>query len=154
MSNLPAIDTLIAKVRAAGIELPPGRVRADGYGDSPELSEELITLIRAGGKRGGTSLLWALQADGEKLPALGDIEIVVDHRFEPVLVVRITRVEVVAFSAVSAEFAASEGEGDRSLASWRKDHWAFFGRECKRIGREASDSMLCVCSNFEVLNVL
>jgi uncharacterized protein YhfF len=154
MSGLPGIDTLIAKVRAAGIELPAGRVRADGYGDSAELSEELIGLIRAGGKRGGTSLLWAMQADGEELPAVGDIEIVVDHHFEPVLVVRITRVDVVAFSAVDAGFAASEGEGDLSLAAWRKDHWAFFGRECKRIGRQPNESMPCVCSNFEVLNFL
>jgi uncharacterized protein YhfF len=154
MSRLPAIDSLIAKVRAAGIELPPGRVRADGYGDSAELSEELIGLIRAGGKRGGTSLLWGMQADGEEIPNVGDIEIVVDHQFEPVLIVRITSVEVVAFSAVGAEFAASEGEGDLSLASWRKDHWAFFSRECQRIGLQSSESMLCVCSNFEVLNVL
>jgi uncharacterized protein YhfF len=154
MSSLPAVSTLIAKVRAAGIELPPGRVRADGYGDSAELSAELIGLIRAGGKRGGTRLLWGMQADGEEIPSVGDIEIVVDHQFEPVLVVRITSVEVVAFSAVGAEFAASEGEGDLSLATWRKDHWAFFGRECQRIGREPSESMPCICSNFEVLHIL
>jgi uncharacterized protein YhfF len=79
---------------------------------------------------------------------------VVDHRNEPALVTRITRVEVVAYCEVTAEYASIEGEGDGSLEYWRKAHWAFFSRECKRIGREPSEEMPVVCSVFEVLNVL
>jgi uncharacterized protein YhfF len=151
---LPPVADLVAKLRARGIALPPGPVRADGYGDSPELSESLLALIREGRKRAGTSLLWSIEAENGAIPRVGEIEIVVDHRNEPSLITRITRVEVVAFSQVTPEYAAIEGEGDGSLEYWRKAHWAFFSRECKRIGREPSLSMPVVCAVFEVLNVL
>jgi len=67
---MPPLDELIAKVRAAGVALPPGRVRADGYGDSAELSAELIDLIRSGPKRAGTGLLWAMEHDGAEYAAV------------------------------------------------------------------------------------
>lgn len=148
---MPPIAVLLAKLAAAGISVPPGPLRADGYGDSPELSEELIELIRSGPKRAGTGLLWAMEHDGDAMPRVGDIEIVVDHSLEPVLVTRLTRVEVVPFSQVSAEYAAIEGEGDGSLKYWQEGHWRFFTRECARIGREPTQDMPVVCSVFELL---
>lgn len=151
---LPPVADLVAKLRARGIALPPGPVRADGYGDSPELSESLLALIREGRKRAGTSLLWSIEAENGAIPRVGEIEIVVDHRNEPSLITSITRVEVLAFSQVTPEYAAIEGEGDGSLEYWREAHWAFFSRECQRIGREPSLSMPVVCTVFEVLNVL
>ncbi len=154
MEPLPPVADLVAKLRARGIALPPGPVRADGYGDSPELSESLLALIREGRKRAGTSLLWSIEAENGAIPRVGEIEIVVDHRNEPSLITSITRVEVLAFSQVTPEYAAIEGEGDGSLEYWREAHWAFFSRECQRIGREPSLSMPVVCTVFEVLNVL
>jgi len=137
-----------------GIALPPGPVRVDGYGDSEALSESLLALIRSGRKRAGTGLLWAYEYDGEEISRTGDIEIVIDHLNQPALVTRITSAKVVPYGEVTAEYAAIEGEGDGSLEYWRKAHWAFFSRECERIGREASESMPVVCSIFEVLNVV
>jgi uncharacterized protein YhfF len=139
-------------VVAAGIDVPPGPIRLDSYGDSHALSEELLALIRKGKKRAGTSLLWAVEADGEALPEPSDIEIVLDFHDTPVLVTRIKTVEVVPFSQVTAAYAAIEGEGDGSLEFWRKGHWAFFGRECARIGRAPSEDMPVVCCVFELLS--
>lgn len=154
MSILPSIESLISRLTELGITLPPGPVRVDAYGDSPELSEALLTLIRSGRKRAGTGLLWAMAVDGDPLPAVGDIEIVVDHLNAPALITRITRVAVVPYSEVTPEYAAIEGEGDGSLAYWRDAHWAFFSRECARIGRAPSESMPVVCSVFEVLAIV
>ncbi len=148
---MPPLAALITKLQAVGISLPPGRLRTDQYGDSPELSRELIELIRTGPKRAGTSLLWAHEAEAEELPQVGDIEIVLDHAFEPTLVTRVTRVEVVPFDQVTAEYAAIEGEGDGSLEFWREGHWDFFSRECARIGRVPQNDMPVVCSVFELL---
>jgi uncharacterized protein YhfF len=133
------------------VHVPAGRVRFDSYGDSEGLCNELLALIRSGQKRAGTSLLWAVEADGEVLPAAGDIEIVLDFHGVPVLVTRIKTVEVVAFSEVNAAYAAIEGEGDGSLDYWRKGHWAFFSRECSRIGRQPSEDMPVVCAVFELV---
>ena len=154
MNALPPVADLVAQLHSLGIVLPPGPVRVDGYGDSPELSTALLALIREGPKRAGTSLLWSLQAEGEALPEPGQIEIVVDHHNHPALVTRVTDVSIVAFDAVTAAYAAIEGEGDGSLDYWRRGHWAYFSRECQRLGREPSLSMPVVCSVFELLQVL
>jgi uncharacterized protein YhfF len=154
METLPSITSVLAKLARLGVSIPSGPVRLDGYGDSPALSEELLALIRAGAKRAGTSLLWACEADGEPIPHAGDIEIVLDHRSEPAIITRITVVSVMPFDEVTAEYAATEGEGDGSLEYWRRAHWNFFSRECRRIGREPAETMPVVCNTFEVLQVL
>lgn len=150
-SSLPSVDAALAQLAALNISLPPGRVQVDGYGDSPELSQELLALIRQGKKRAGTGLLWAYEADKQPVPATGDIEIVVNHRFELALVTRLTRVVVVPFCAVTAEYAGIEAEGDGSLAHWRQAHWVYFARECLRVGREPAETMPVICCVFEVL---
>ena len=133
---------------------PPGPVRVDGYGDSEALSEELLGLIRSGKKRAGTGLLWAYEADGETITRTGDIEIVIDHLQRPALVTRIIRSEITPFDQVDATYAAIEGEGDGSVEYWRKAHWEFFSRECRRIGREPELAMPVICSVFELLKVI
>lgn len=154
VSPLPAIECLVAKLKDRGITLPPGPVHADGYGDSPELSASLLELIRSGRKRAGTGLLWAYEHDGEHIARAGDIEIAVDHLHEPAIVTRIVSSEVVPFNRVTAEYAAIEGEGDGSLDDWRKAHWSYFSRECRRIGRVPDESMPVICCVFEVLDVV
>ena len=79
MAPLPSVASLIGTLKMSGIALPPGPVRVDGYGDTAELSESLLTLIRSGRKRAGTGLLWAYEYNGEEISRIGDIEIVIDH---------------------------------------------------------------------------
>lgn len=150
----PALATVLAKLAAIGIDVPPGRVGLDTYGDTPELSNELVALIREGRKRAGTSLLWAHEFEREPLPEVGDVDVVVDHEGEPVAVTRVTSVFVAAFDEVDADYAALEGEGDGSLAHWRAAHWDVFGRECARIGRVPAEDMPVVCCAFELLAVV
>ena len=154
MNKLPSVEDILGQLHALGIELPPGRVRVDGYGDSEALSDELLALIRSGRKRAGTGLLWLHQIENDPPAQPGDIEIVITHRGDPAIVTRIVSVDIVPYADVTAEYAAIEGEGDGSLTYWREAHWAYFSRECARIGREPSQSMPVVCCVFEVLNVL
>lgn len=154
MNPYPPLATVLSRLHALGVTLPPGHVRLDRYGDSPALSQSLLAIIRAGSKRAGTTLLWSMEADGEPLPQPGDIEVVMDHLNEPALVTRITQVVVVPYCDVTAEYAAIEGEGDGSLEYWRRGHWSFFARECNRIERKPSKRMPVVCSVFELLNVM
>ncbi len=154
MEPFPSVEALSSKLQALGIQLPPGKVTVGGFGDSEALSDELLALIRAGKKKGGASLLWAYEFEQQPIPEVGDIEIVVNHRNEPALVTLVVAVQVTPFKVVGADFAAREGEGDSSLSYWRNVHWEYFGRECKRIGREPSETMPVVCSSFEVLDVV
>jgi uncharacterized protein YhfF len=154
MNPLPCVETVLAKLEKLGLSVPDGALRVDSFGDSPESSAALLALIRSGRKRAGTSLLWSIEAEGEAVPAPGQIALVVDHRHEPALVCRLTDVRVLPFDEVDAGYAAIEGEGDGSLEFWRAGHWAFFTRECRRLGREPQPGMPVVCVVFEVLSVV
>jgi uncharacterized protein YhfF len=149
-----SLESALEHLHALGVELPPGRVRVDSYGDSKALSDELLALIRRGQKRAGTGLIWAHEFENEPIAQPGDLEIVVDHAGVPSIITRIVSVDVLPYAQVSEEYAAIEGEGDGSLAYWREAHWDYFSRECARIGRVPNDHMMVVCNVFEVLQVL
>ena len=76
----PPPDMVVADPHARGFERLPGNKRVGAFGDSAELCEQLLALIRAGKKRGGAYLLWSYQTEDEALPVAGDIEIVVNPR--------------------------------------------------------------------------
>jgi uncharacterized protein YhfF len=124
---------------------------AFSFGDSEELANRLAELVLAGTKRATAGSVWSFEATGKRLPQPGDLSVVTDWGGRALCVIETTRVDVVPFNEVSAEFAAVEGEGDGSLDYWRRGHTAAFSRECARSGRTFSESMLVSCERFEVV---
>ena len=110
------------------------------------MATELGLLVRDGPKRATASLRSAYD-DGEPMPRVGDLGVILDGRGEPLCVIRTTAVEVRRFGDVDAEFAWTEGEGDRSLAYWREEHIRFFAAE----GRPVSEDTEVVLERFELL---
>jgi len=150
---IPEMQRLIGLLRADGFTLPNATPRIGWFGDGPELAQELGNLVRQGVKAATAGLVWAWEAEGE-FPRVGDIEIIIDWRGEPLAVIELTEVRVLPFEQVDAAFAHDEGEGDRSLAAWRKGHWRYFSRECARLGREPTPTMPVVCQRFRLLHVV
>jgi uncharacterized protein YhfF len=107
--------------------------------------------VLAGRKRATAGLVWSFEGASVPLPKVGDLSVVTNWGKTPLCVIETQRVDVVAFDEVSEEFAATEGEGDGSLQYWRQAHWAYFGRECQRIGRTPESKMPVVCERFEVV---
>ena len=124
---------------------------AFAFGDSEALATSLVALVRRGAKMATASLLWENEAEGTRPPRAGDLSVVTAWDGRPLCVIETTGVEVHAFEDVGAEFAAAEGEGDRSLAFWRRAHWAYFGRVCARLGRTPSPRMPVVSERFQVV---
>lgn len=114
-------------------------------------ANKLGDLVLAGPKRATASLLWVYEAENEPVPQAGELSIITNWAGEPLCVIETTEVTITPFNAVSAEFAAAEGEGDRSLAYWRKVHWDFFSEECAEIGREPADDMPVIRERFKVV---
>ena len=54
---------------------------------------------------------------------------VLDGADVPVAVIETTELTQRRFDEVDAAFAVDEGEGDRTLASWRRVHQNYFGRQ-------------------------
>jgi uncharacterized protein YhfF len=130
-------------VAATGID---GPYTAWGFGDTAEMATELGLLVRDGPKRATASQRSGYDGD-EPMPCVGDLGVILDGRGEPLCVIRTTGVEVRRFGDVDAEFAWTEGEGDRSLEYWRAEHIRFFAAE----GTSVSEDTEVVLERFELL---
>lgn len=124
---------------------------ADHFCDREDLADELANLVRAGIKRATAGLLWSFEAEGLALPKPGDLSVVTNWHGSPVCIVETKSVVIVPFEEVTEEFAAREGEGDKSLRYWREAHWKYFEGECKRLNREPNFRMPIVCEQFEMV---
>lgn len=133
-------------VEATGID-GPHVTSAFGADDDPAQQTELGRLVRDGPKRATASLRADYEAEGEPLPSVGDLSVIVDGAGEPLCVIRTTRVEVRPFGEVDEAFAWDEGEGDRTLAWWRAAHERFFAE----LGRPVDEATPVVLERFELL---
>lgn len=124
---------------------------AEGWGDSPDVADELGALISSGTKTATCSALWEYEADGEALPEVGTKTIVLDGKGDPLCIIETTEVEVRPFDEVDERFAYEEGEGNRSLDYWREAHWRFFSRTLPNIGKEPTPDMPLVCERLRVV---
>ena len=121
------------------------------FGDGEAMANELGDLVLRGIKRATAGSLWSYQEEGQPLPQPGGLSIVTNWSRQPLCVIETQAVEVVPFQAVTAEFAATEGEGDGSLSFWQQAHREFFTRDCERMGKQFTESMQVVCERFAVV---
>ena len=121
------------------------------FDDNAPSADELAALVLAGTKRATAGLVWAFESEGKPIPKPGDLSVVTLFSGEPVCVIETQSIQIVPFSEVDADFAATEGEGDGSLTYWQRAHTDCFGRECQRLGRELSLSAPVVCERFAVV---
>src|SRR6266545_5035309 len=106
------------------------------FDDNAPSADELAALVLSGKKRATAALVWVHEAEGKPMPQPGALSVVTLFSGEPVCVIETSSFQIVPFCEVDADFAATEGEGDGSLAYWQRVHTDFFGRECQRLGRE------------------
>jgi uncharacterized protein YhfF len=131
-----------------GIEAPAEPI-ADHFCDNENDANELAALVRDGVKRATAGALWSYEKAGQALPAVGGIFIVTNWAGVAICVVKSTKVSIIPFNEITEEHAQREGEGDKSLAYWRRGHLAFFENEFKRLGLTFSESMPIVFEEFE-----
>ncbi len=121
------------------------------FGDSVEMQNELCALVLVGQKRATASLALWYGAERALLSKAGDVLVVVDGHGVPRCVIEILDVEERRFCDVDQEFATVEGEGDGSLAYWRRGHERFFGAELAREGLAFSAEVRVVLERFRVV---
>lgn len=120
---------------------------AFGPESDPELATELGLLVRDGPKRATTSVLAEYEDEEEPLPEAGDYSVILDGAGEPLCIIRTTEVQTKPMDGVDAQFAWDEGEGDRSLAWWRRAHIDAFNRA----GYPVDDDSVLVLERFELV---
>lgn len=124
---------------------------ADRFGDSAELSDELLALVTHGPKRATAALVDDFAAQGEPLPRIGSHWVACDGAGAPRVVLRTTELRVGTIGTTDEAFARDEGEDDRSLASWLTEHRRYFTRTCAARGEEFSDGHEIVFERFAVV---
>jgi uncharacterized protein YhfF len=144
----PFWSAFLAKIALAGVTPLYGVFH---FADREAVASSLADLVLRGEKVATASLLWEYEAEGRRAPQRGDLSVVTSWDALPLCVIETTEVQVQAFEDVDEEFAAAEGEGDRSLAFWREAHWSYFGCVCEELRRERSWRMPVVCERFRVV---
>jgi uncharacterized protein YhfF len=143
MNDRDAVEAFWAEYAAA--TGAGGPYTAWGFGDDakPDLMTMLGLLVRDGPKRATTSLV-ADYDDGEEMPRAGDHSVILDGAGQPVCIIRTTSVEVRPFGAVDEAYAWDEGEGDRTLADWRRGHEWYF----RTVGTPVAETTPVVLERF------
>ena len=146
------IDSFWAACCAARPELEadaPYTVKS--YGNTPEMADRLLELIRAGEKTGTFAVEWEFEADPTTIPRAGDLVIVLDGSGTPGCLYRIDSVVGLPFNEITEAHIACEGRPMRALEPWRKVHWAYFTRVLEGTDHEPAEDMPVLIQNFTVL---
>lgn len=116
------------------------------FGDSEELCNDLLRLVRSGQKTATCGALRDFGPEGEAMPVVGRRDIALNWDGTPALIIETLEVTQMRFCDVDKCFALAEGEND-DLEGWRRDHQWYFERN----GGFDSEMML-VCERFKLVH--
>lgn len=105
------------------------------FGDNPD---ELLKLVLHGEKT-ATSCIYR----GNATAQVGDISIILDSAGNAQAIIEDIKISIIPFDKVTANFAHKEGEGDKTLATWRKIHKTFW--------KGITPETLLECEEFKLL---
>src|SRR5699024_3721504 len=111
------------------------------FGANAEQARELADLVKTVEKTGTSSLYLHYEHDKEPVPQIGEYSIITDWDGEAEAIIQNVDVNIMPFHEVGATFARKEGEGDKSLAYWRRVHIDFFTNELKELNKTFSEDM-------------
>jgi len=122
-----------------------------GFGDVPELTDRLLALVLSGRKRASCNLLRETELEGWPGTQVGAYNVILDGDGHPRAVIRTVSVQVCTFRDVTAEHAYREGEDDRTLESFRREHIKYYTRVGERLGFEFTEDMEVEMDRFELV---
>ena len=133
--------------------IPPDTpYEAWAFGADGETADKLAELVVRGIKFGTASAYDDYVAEDalDELPQVGDYSVILNSAEEAVCVIRNYDVYLRSFREVPPFHAYAEGEGDRSLAYWRRVHKAFFQACAAESGIPFTEESLVVCEKFSL----
>lgn len=102
-------------------------LRSIEFGTPGQMRDRLNNLIINGNKRATAGLLKEDYFDeGEEIEFVGERLAILDNQQKSIGIIKVTRVEVLAFKDVPTEFALAEAEGDLSGDDFRQSHLKFW----------------------------
>lgn len=128
-------------------DIPPSFYFCDNEKDANECSE----LVVKGIKQATATSLWWYETNSEPIPVVGEKFIITDWDGNAKAIIEVLKVEPTPYNKITAEFARTEGEGDKSLEYWKRVHKAFYTREMESYDQEFDESMTIMCEYFKTI---
>ena len=119
--------------------------------DNEKDAKECAQLTKDGIKQASSTSLWWFKKNNEDLPEVGNLYIVTDWYKIAKAIVKVVKIEQTPFNEITEEYAIAEGEGDKSLANWKKVHWDYYSREMEEFDEKPTEDLMIVCEHFETL---
>lgn len=116
------------------LQLPNTVQLCDAYqfGDQADALAKLVV----NGEKTATTSSYDLYEPDEQLPFVGEYDVILNAKDQPVCVTRTDKVEIKTYLDVTKSHAFNEGEGDKSLTYWRRVHNEFFTKEYASVGQK------------------
>lgn len=121
-------------------------------GGTPELADEGAALILDGTKTATSSPFWEFP-DG-RIPFVGALSVLLDGQRRPVAIVETIGVEPVRFCDVTEAMAKAYGEGERTLAWWRRVIGDWYRNKAKQDGQSFTEDTQIVWERIAVVRRL
>lgn len=141
----------ISKDYFHSLNLQPKALAGWYFCDNEIDANECVTLVLNNIKTATSPSLWWFHANNESLPKAGDLNIVTNWNGEAQCIIQTTNVSITPFNEITDEYAAMEGEGDKTLAYWKQVHWPYYHRELANTCYTPSQNMPIVCETFKVV---
>lgn len=121
-----------------------------GFGSDAQTADKLSDLVIKGIKFGTASAYddYVSEDALDEIPKVGDYSVILNGKDEAVCVIKDYDVYIRPFKEVPPFHAYAEGEGDRSLAHWRKVHEEFFIECSEESGIPFTEDSLVICEKF------
>ena len=121
------------------------------FGDSPAMADELLALVLDGTKCATSSLVAEYVEEGDQLPRIGGHWIICDGAGVPRAILRTVELRLGTFNDADEAFARDEGEDDRTLESWQREHRRYWERGAERRGTSWSEAEEIVFERFNTV---
>lgn len=118
------------------------------FGDSPEMADELLSLVLAGKKTATVSII----LENEQEPKIGDLSLVLDGQGNPACVIKTVYLETVRFCDLTWDMVKLEGE-DENFEQWKSGNIRYWTRDAARRGYTFNDQTPTTFECFEVIEV-
>lgn len=132
-------------------DLPDAWMFGDG---SRVMGDDLADLVLKGIKTATCSAKRIHEVEEEPYPVVGQYDIVLNGKNEPVCIIQYTEISITPMNQVSEEFAALEGEGDLSYKYWYEEHLKFFKREFTSHSLNFSLDIELICQKFKIVDYI
>lgn len=119
--------------------------------DNEKDADECAELVVKGIKQATATSLWWFEKNNETLPKVGDQYVVTNWNGYAKAVIETIKIEQIPYNQITSEFAAVEGEGDKSLEYWKRVHEAYYKREIEPYGDKFDENMIIVCEYFKTI---